>query len=86
MIVFLITMLIYCMIVRGTDIKNAILEAALLLFAIEIYLYKSLECVFFSLLRVKKLDAYDINNKLRRVCKFCLSDSTISRLHENAKT
>ena len=40
----------------------------------------------FSILNVKNLDAYDLNKKLRRVCKFCLSDLTISRLHEHSKT
>ena len=40
----------------------------------------------FSLLKVKELDADDVNNKLRQVCKFYLSDSTISRLKGYAKT
>ena len=40
----------------------------------------------FSLLKVKKLDADDVNNKLREVCKFYLDDSTISRLNGHAKT
>ena len=79
-------MIIYSMTVRSTDIKKAMLQAALLICAMEIFLYKSVECVFFSLLKVKNLDAYDSNNKLRGVFEFCLSDSTISRIHEHAKT
>ena len=49
-------------------------------------MYKPVIRAFFSLLKVKKLDADDINNKLRRACEFYLGDSTISRLKGYAKT
>ena len=38
------------------------------------------------LLKKKKLDADDVNKKLREVCEFCLGDSNISRLNGHAKT
>ena len=40
----------------------------------------------FSLLKVKKLDAGDVNNKLSEVFKFYLGDWIISRLKGHAKT
>ena len=42
--------------------------------------------VSFFTTKVKKLDADDVNNKLREVFKFYLGDSIISRLRGHAKT
>ena len=41
---------------------------------------------FFSLLKVKKYDVKHVNDILKKVCLFYLSDSTISRYHGYAKT